>query len=139
MKIESENSPATEPATEADLLKIFNNDAARGNFIILSRDEVIFIQAAGIGDDPYSLECREPGDKVARSAGRDFTKADIIRAFRSYLAGDDLWKTQFDRLVIENHKVIPPHDKQRLYMTYNVLAKNEQDLKLIANLLDIKI
>jgi MoxR-like ATPase len=49
-----------------------------------------------------------------------------------------LSKMGFDALRISNYSVLPPEEKQRLYMTYNVLAKNEQDLKLLANFLDIK-
>jgi hypothetical protein len=49
MRLETENSDFREEATDDDLVRIFDDDDARGDFVILTADDGSFLQAAGKG------------------------------------------------------------------------------------------
>lgn len=95
MKLECAQSISHDTVTETQLRAAFADDKGRGEYIILSRAEQIFIRSGGEDDGQYSLEYRDGGDDRHFSAGENFTKADVERAFVYYLSGDMRWKTEF--------------------------------------------
>jgi hypothetical protein len=95
MKLETAESLAFSAVTEEQLREAFRDDAGRGEFIILSQEPQVFIQAGGEDDGPYTLEYREGDDDHHFRAGTDLRKADALRAFLWYLAGDQRWRTDF--------------------------------------------
>jgi hypothetical protein len=95
MKLETANSRAFPEATEPQLREMFQHDDRRGEFIILSQAPETYLQASGEGDGSYALEYREGRADAHFSARGEIRKADVLRAFLSYLAGDDRWRTEF--------------------------------------------
>ncbi len=99
MKLETAKSLSFDPVTEAQLRQAFRDDANRGEFIILasssSTQDQRYIQAGGDGDGPFRLEYRDGDEDRHFEAPGDWSKADVERAFLSYLAGDGRWKTGF--------------------------------------------
>jgi hypothetical protein len=59
MKLECAATLSPPNATEADIRNAFTDDQGRGEFIILSESDDVFIQASGEDEGPYTLECRE--------------------------------------------------------------------------------
>ena len=62
----------------------------------------VYMQASGEGEGPYALEHRDGGADQHFSAGSTFGKADVLRAFLWYLAGDSRWRTEFSWQKLEN-------------------------------------
>ncbi len=93
MDISCEGEIEIEDATRADLLAAFENDEARGDFIVLgdlASDDGGFIQAAGEGDGTYAVEYRESG--VLHHADGEFKKKQVLNFFLKYFEGDPDWK-----------------------------------------------
>jgi hypothetical protein len=95
MRLETAEGRPIDDVTEEQLRDAFSNDAGRGEFIILSAQPHIYIQAGGEFEGPYALEYREGDDQHHYSAGNQVRKEDVLRAFLSYLAGDSRWRTEF--------------------------------------------
>jgi hypothetical protein len=102
MELETAQSIAFDSLTEAQLREAFHDDLGRGEFIILSEQPQVFIQAAGEGDGPYSLEYRDGDDEHHFYAGDDYRKDDVERAFCWYLAKDPRWRTEFPWQKVEH-------------------------------------
>jgi hypothetical protein len=95
MKLETASSRAISEVSVPQLREMFEHDARRGEFIILSQAPETYLQASGEGDGPYALEHREGRAEAHFSATGEIHKADVLRAFLSYLAGDGRWRTEF--------------------------------------------
>ena len=95
MKLETAESLSFAQVTEAQLLEAFREDLRRGEFIILSQQPEIYIQASGENEGPYRLEYRERAADHHFYAAGDYRKEDVQRAFQWYLAGDSRWQTEF--------------------------------------------
>ena len=95
MKLETAESLELDQVTEQQLRDVFADDKGRGEFVILSVKPDVYMQAGGEGDGPYALEYRDGNADHHFSAGNAFRKADVLRAFLSYLAGDNRWRSEF--------------------------------------------
>lgn len=76
-------------ARDVDLA--FDDDKARGEFVILESGDDEFIQAAGEDEGPYVVEYCEKGEQF-RAEG-EFTKEQVRAAFLSYVNGDNEWRS----------------------------------------------
>ena len=81
MKLECAETVSSANATETEIRNAFADDHGRGEFIILSDTDQVFIQASGEGDGPYTLEYREGGDDRHFQCARDAKKAEVEAAF----------------------------------------------------------
>jgi len=95
MKLECAGSISSGNATEAEVRRAFADDGGRGEFIILSQADEMYIQAAGEADDPYVMEYREGSDDRHFECTRELKKSEAEAAFLKYLKGDSTWKTDF--------------------------------------------
>ena len=95
MKLETAEAIEIDNVTQEQVHDAFGDDAKRGDFIILSQQPQIYIQASGEEEGPYSLEYREGDDEHHFHAGDYFNKEVVARAFCWYLAGDARWRTEF--------------------------------------------
>jgi hypothetical protein len=95
MKLETADSLGFDQVTEQQLREAFADDRGRGEFVILSQKQDVYMQASGDDDGPYVLEYRDGDADHHFSAGDTFRKADVLRAFLSYLAGDSRWRSEF--------------------------------------------
>lgn len=82
-------------ATEDDIRQAFLDDEGRGEFIILSRGEQVYLQAANEKDGAFLLEFRDGDEQNHFQSTRELSKPEVERAFLQYLAGDDSWRTAF--------------------------------------------
>ena len=96
MKLETGARISSRDVTEEELVNAFEDDVGRGELIILSQAEEVFIQAAGEGDEPYLLEYREGDEDYHFQCARKVPKASVQSAFIKYLRGDESWKTDFE-------------------------------------------
>jgi hypothetical protein len=71
------------------------DDRGRGQYIILSEADEVYIQAAGIGDGPYTLEYRDGAADRHFQCVRGVTNAEVEAALLRYLRRDATWKTDF--------------------------------------------
>lgn len=95
MKLKTAERISSEHATEEELENAFNDDQGRGEFIILSQSDQVYIQAAGEFNDPYTVEYREgDGDHHFQSA--EVTKEVVKSVFMKYLKGDASWQTDLE-------------------------------------------
>jgi hypothetical protein len=103
MKLETENSGVEEEVTEEDLSRIFDDDQARGAFLILTSDDGSFLQAAGKGWSPYTLEFF-PEKDIPRyqQATTQLNKDQIRSAFADFLHNGNTWRTSFEWREVEN-------------------------------------
>ena len=95
MELACENSPPSSDVTEAAILKAFSDDDGRGSFIILSEADQVFIQAAGTGDGPYTLEYRDGDAKRHHQCLGEPKRSEVQSAFLKYLRRDESWKRDF--------------------------------------------
>jgi hypothetical protein len=94
MNLDTAQNISHKNISEAELLRAFQDDKGRGEFIILS-DGDHFIQAGGEQDGPYDMEYQE-GDTAHHFRCRtDVSKSDVQAAFLKYLRRDPSWKSDF--------------------------------------------
>lgn len=96
MKLETAERIASAEATEADIRAAFADDHGRGEFIILSQAEQIYMQASGEGDGPYTVEYRDGGENRHFQCPQDMTKSEVETAFLQYLRSDAGWQTDHE-------------------------------------------
>lgn len=95
MKLETAGGGSIHNPTENDIRDAFRDDEERGEFIILSQSDEVFMQAAGEGTTFDTLEYRD-GDEDRHYQAKNIThKKDVEQAFRWYLTGDERWKTEY--------------------------------------------
>jgi hypothetical protein len=103
MRLETENSDFREEATDEDLARIFDDDDARGDFVILTADDGSFLQAAGKGWSPYTLEFFPEKDSPRyQQATTQLNKDHIRSAFAAFLHNDHAWRASFEWREVEN-------------------------------------
>ena len=95
MELESENTKAQSDVSEADILALFADDQARGEFIILSAGENSYIQATGEGDEAYAMEYHDPNSGKHYQATVDLSKRKVQEAFLDYFRGGSAWRSDF--------------------------------------------
>jgi hypothetical protein len=103
MKLETENSAVRDGVTEEDLLRVFDDDDARGGFVILTADDGSFLQAAGEGWSPYTLEFFPEKDAPQyQQATTELDKDQVRAAFRDFLHKDKKWRASFEWRDVKN-------------------------------------
>lgn len=101
MKLTCENAPPCSDVTEEAILKAFLDDDGRGSFIILSESDQVFIQAAGEGTGPYTLEYREGDETRHHQCLRQLARSEVQSAFLKYLRRDASFKTDYQWSALE--------------------------------------
>ena len=97
MTLETENSGVQAGITEEDLSCVFDDDDLRGGFVILTSDDGSFLQTAGEGWSPYTLEFF-PGKDAARyqQATTTLNKDQVRAAFIDFLHNGKTWRASFE-------------------------------------------
>jgi hypothetical protein len=131
VRLTSQNLPAIDNASEADINCAFENGAI-GGFVHLSASDDSFIQAGSwgtpgtfvpaddptvrdhwafihrTGSEPWRLEHFEPvGEREYEVAGY-LTLEQVKRAFVAYLAGDPSWRQEFTWVQLGEGPSLPP-------------------------------
>jgi hypothetical protein len=96
MELETEGGMYSGIAEESDIIEAFQDDKKRGEFIILSKSEQVYIQAAGEGFGPYTLECRDGDEDNHFQCTREMSKSEVQSVFIEYLKGDRSWMTNLE-------------------------------------------
>lgn len=96
MKLEAAESFGYKDVNEEEVIKIFEDDYERGEYVTLSCDKQTFIQAAGQDDDPHVLEYREGGADKYYVCTEMVSKEKVKNAFLKYLRRDNSWKNDFE-------------------------------------------
>ena len=96
MELQTADGIANNNVVKSDIIQAFQNDKYRGEFIILSQSEQVYIQASGEGDGPYYLEYRNGDDDHHFQCSRDLQKLEVQSAFIQYFEGDGAWKTTLE-------------------------------------------
>ena len=103
MRLETENSSSREEVTEEEFCRIFDDDGARGGFVILTSDDGSFLQAAGHGSSPYTLEFfSEKNAPRYQQATTQLTKDQVRAAFTDFLHNGEAWRASFEWRELEN-------------------------------------
>lgn len=95
MKLECSEGILSANATEADIRKVFADNQGRGEFIILSESDQVYIQAAGEEDGPHILEYRDVDSSRHFQCSRTVSTTEVASAFLKYLRRDATWKSDF--------------------------------------------
>ncbi|MBD3362494.1 hypothetical protein GF362_02135 [Candidatus Dojkabacteria bacterium] len=95
MKLTTAGNIQSSNVSEEELREAFANDRERGEFIILSQGPQQYIQAAGEGNDPYTLEYRDGDRERHFQCTSPVTKDKVETVFIQYLKRDESWKTDF--------------------------------------------
>jgi len=82
--------------SETELVQAFQDDAGRGEFIILSQSEQVYLQAGGEEEGPYDLEYRDGDGEHHFRCKTNVSKSEVQAAFVKYLRSDPSWKTDFE-------------------------------------------
>jgi hypothetical protein len=107
MRLETENSDFREEATDDDLVRIFDDDDARGDFVILTADDGSFLQAAGKGWSPYTLEFfREKDAPRYQQATTPLNKDQVRSAFADFLHNGSAWRTSLEWREVANTVIL---------------------------------
>src|SRR5262245_5491952 len=75
--IECAESFSSDNASESDIHRAFDDDGIRGEYIILTAPDGSYLQAAGEGDGPYTLEYRNAGESANYRADHEPTKRQV--------------------------------------------------------------
>jgi hypothetical protein len=94
--LETEASGAKVDVTKEELLAAFGDDERRGVFIILRADDGSYIQAAGQGWRPYTLEFLPTAtSRRYERAGGELTKGEVCSAFLDFIERGTSWRTRY--------------------------------------------
>jgi len=104
MRLETENSLFPEGFTEGDLLGVLDDDRARGGFLILTADDGRFLQAAGQGWSPYTIEFFPEKNAKLYQQATNVNKDQIRSAFIDFLHGGSAWQSSFDWRQVDETK-----------------------------------
>ena len=104
MRLETENWVAPEEATEEDLIRVFGDDGARGGFVILRSNDGSFLQAAGKGRSPYTLEFFPEKDAVRYQQATQLTKDQVLAAFIDFLHNGTEWRASHEWRELDEKK-----------------------------------
>jgi hypothetical protein len=96
MKLECEGRIASADATEADIRNALADDDGRGEFIILSQADEVYLQASGEADGPFVIEYRDGGEDRHFECTRDVSKSEVETVFFKYLKNDPTWRTDLE-------------------------------------------
>ncbi|MHC4656723.1 MAG: hypothetical protein ACYS91_17155 [Planctomycetota bacterium] len=96
MKLQTEKGIYSRNVDESDIIKAFQDDKRRGEFIILSQSKEVYIQAAGVGFGPYSLEYRDGDEDHHFQCTKELSKPDVQSVFIKYLEGDESFMTTLE-------------------------------------------
>ena len=96
MELQTQGGMYSGIADEPDIIRAFEDDEKRGEFIILSQGEEVYIQAAGEGFGPYTLEYRDGDEDNHFQCTRELSKPEVQSAFIGYLKGDPSWKSNLE-------------------------------------------
>lgn len=96
MELKTQGGMYSGIANESDIIKAFQDDKKRGEFIILSKSEQVYIQAAGEGFGPYILEYRDGDEDNHFQCKRELPKPEVQAAFIEYLKGGHSWKSNLE-------------------------------------------
>jgi hypothetical protein len=96
MELQTEGGMYSGIADESDIIKAFQDDKSRGEFVILSKSEQVYIQAAGEGFGPYTLEYRDGDEYHHFQCPQELSKPEVQAAFIEYLEGDESFMTNLE-------------------------------------------
>jgi hypothetical protein len=102
MTLETENSALQEGATEEDLSVIFDDDDARGGWVILTSDDGSFLQAAGKGWSPYTLEFFSGKDAARYQQATQLNKDQVRFALTDFFNNGKTWRASFEWREVSN-------------------------------------
>jgi hypothetical protein len=95
MVLDAEKGQPIQNATESDIARFFDDDQARGSFVILTHSKQYYVQAAGEGNGPYTLECRAGDDEHHFRCTQSLSKQAVQSAFLKYLRHDPAFTSDF--------------------------------------------
>jgi hypothetical protein len=96
MKLETAERIYKDNVTKSDIIQAFQDDEGRGEFIILSQSDQVYIQAGGKDYGPYSLEYRDGDDYHHFQCSRELSKPEVESVFIKYFEGDESWKATLE-------------------------------------------
>lgn len=102
MKLETAARIGSKNVTEEELANAFQDDQGRGEFMILSQTEQVYIQASGELEGPYVIEYREGDADRHFHCVHEVLKQQVQELFMKYLKGDSSWKTDVEWKHLEN-------------------------------------
>ncbi len=102
MKLETAQSFSSPNATPADIRTAIADDAQRGEFLILSKSDSCFIQAAG-DEEPFFVEYYndDPQKPRAYQCQSHLTRSQLERVLLKYLAQDEDWEVGYEWVLEE--------------------------------------
>jgi len=95
MELNSGRYVHTATAVEVNVRNAFADHRSRGDFLILSEADQVYIQINGEADGPFTLEYREGDAAHHYTCEREVSRAEAEAAFLKYLKHDPSWKTAF--------------------------------------------
>jgi len=95
MILTSANSDPVAEVTDSDIQAAFDDDPGRGEFIILSQSEMVYMQAGGEYEGPYTLEYQQGNLDEHYQCTEDLNKTQVQTAFIKYLNNDTTWQTDY--------------------------------------------
>jgi hypothetical protein len=101
MKLEGANKQFSSEVCVEDIKEAFKDDYNRGEFLILFKDKVNFIQIAGEYDGPFILEYQDGNLDYIHKCVNKVSKGEAKDTFVKYLKGDSKWKTKHEWEKIE--------------------------------------
>lgn len=85
----------SEPTSDQIVNAIRSLPGGDDSFVVLSRSDHFFLQAAGSRKEGYHLEYKELDDsRHFEATGESLTEEELIQLFLAYARGDDSWKQQ---------------------------------------------
>jgi hypothetical protein len=102
VKLETAGNISSASVTEDDIRKALDDDTGRGEFIILSDSDQVYIQAGGEGSGPFSLEFRTGDADHHFQCLREVSKQEVEAAFLKYLKRDASLKDDLPWQKMEN-------------------------------------
>lgn len=98
MKLELEQSGSLIDPGPADIERaILLLNPTESGYIILSRDEMTYLQAAGCRNEGFAVEYQDGNTfRHFLARGGPVATNDLIKALQSYASGDDAWRRMFE-------------------------------------------
>lgn len=105
MKIETHDGTIAEDATEADVIRVVAGlDDPERDFVVLSDDDHVYVQAAGPFGGEFVVEYRDGHAGEHYRGDRRMERAELVEMMMTYLRQDPTWKTAIEW----HHKQVGP-------------------------------
>ncbi|MEM7317366.1 MAG: hypothetical protein AAF497_29930 [Planctomycetota bacterium] len=96
MHLECAQGSGANPARPQDIEEVFRDDQRRGEFAILTDEDGSFVQVAGQGEGPFTVEFFDKASDQHWVAAKRHSKNEALSVFLAFAKGERSWRDSIE-------------------------------------------